>query len=379
MKDKYDVLLCPPDLRGNERCYIEKCLEDSWISTNGPFVDQFEQQMSGLVNRKFAIATSSGTAALELCLSGCGIGSGDYVIVPDWTFSATANAVIHTGATPFFVDISAENWGLEPSDLVESLQRLQNENIRPKAIIVVQPPGLVAHMVAIRDICTKYDIIMIEDAAGALGTDQNGTLPRSLSDLAAFSFNGNKIITASSGGMVVTDNQKYAERIRMLSVNSHGPNYNYSIPGYNNRMSNICAGIGLAQMERFDQILSDKKRIAERYDQALKDLMLFQPAPRASSHVSNHWMYCALLASEEQALSLIRFMEGKRIQIRIFWRSLSSEPAFSSFPRSAVKNSRAISGRVVALPCGSGLMPAEQERVIEELEKWCTTIEGNAS
>jgi dTDP-4-amino-4,6-dideoxygalactose transaminase len=144
-------------------------------------------------------------------------------------------------------------------------------------------------------------------------------------------------------------------------------------------MSNICAGIALAQMERLTKILSNKKRIAERYDQALNGLMAFELAPRAAPNVSNHWMYCAQLPSEKLALSLILYMGQKRIQVRQFWRSLTSEPAFSSFLRSRVENSRAISGRVVALPCGSGLTLVEQENVIEEVSNWHFSIEGRRS
>jgi len=370
MKDKYDILLCPPDLRGNERAYIDKCLEDSWVSTSGPFVEQFEKQLAGLLKREFAIATSSGTAALELCLTGSGVGKGDYVIIPDWTFSATANAVIHAGAIPFFADIDQGNWGLDPVDLEKSFERLKGDGIQVKAVIVVQPPGQVANMPAIKDICEKYDAILIEDAAGALGTYSDGNPLGSFSDLAAFSFNGNKIITASSGGMVVTNSSEYAKRVELLSMNSHGPNYTYKVPGSNNRMSNICAGIALAQMERFDEILANKRRISERYDEALKELPVFGPAPRAPGDSSNHWMYCALLKSESQGQDLIKFMEERRVQVRVFWRSLTSEPAFCDFPHSEVKNSREISGRLVALPCGSALSVDEQEQVIEGVREW---------
>lgn len=376
MKNRYDILLCPPDLRGDERGFIEKCLEDNWVSTSGPFVEEFEKKIAAFLDREFSIATSSGTAALELCLSGAGVGTGDYVIVPDWTFSATPNAVMHAGATPYFVDIDKDNWGLNPVDLDAAIDALEKDGVCPKAVIVVQPPGHVASMIEIKDICTRYDIVLIEDAAGALGTYFNGTPAGAFSDLAAFSFNGNKIITASSGGMVVTDNPDYASRVSMLSVNSHGPNYNYKIPGYNNRMSNICAGIALAQFGRFKAILEDKKRISKRYDQALKNLVVFRPIPRAPVEDSNHWMYCALLDSETQAQSLIQFMEQRKIQIRVFWRSLTSEPAFSTMPQSVVSNSRAISGRVVALPCGSGLTSSEQELVIEGLSDWWATTEG---
>lgn len=378
MKDMYDILLCPPNMRGNERSYLDKCLETNWVSTNGVFVEEFEKLIANFLNMQFSIATSSGTMALELCLSGSGIGRDDYVIIPDWTFSATANAVLHVGAIPYLADIGDANWGLDPADLEESFQRLKREGIYPKAVITVQPPGQTANMRPIKELCTKYNAVLIEDAAGALGTRSEDCPLGSLSDLVAFSFNGNKIITASSGGMVVTNNAEYAKRIQLLSDNSHGRNYNYIIPGNNSRMSNVCAGIALAQMERFDEILASKKRIAERYDKALEGLPLFVSAPRAPAESSNHWMYCALLDSEARAQSLIQFLEERRIQIRVFWRSLSSEPAFSQFPRSSVTNSRAISGRVISLPCGSALTPAEQERVIVELENWSRQEEGKS-
>lgn len=366
----YDILLCAPDLAGNERLYLERCIAENWISTAGPFVDQFEQKIAALLGRKYAVATSSGTAAIELALIGAGLRPGDRVIVPDWTFSATATAAAHAGASLYMADITLDGLGLDPEDLERALALHRNESIRVGAVIAVHPFGYPANLNPLRDICAAYGVPLVEDAAGAIGTLYEGSHVGGHGSVSALSFNGNKTLTTGGGGMALTDNAEQAQAIRAYSTNSHGPNYHYKVIGYNHRMTNLAAAIGLAQLERLDEMIESKKRIAARYDRALQEIGGLQTIPTVSWGTPNSWMYCAYAESEYEAKSLIDFMDERRIQVRIFWRSLASEPAFAGAGRSELKNSRFISGRVVALPCSSHLTMQEQERVIDALRSW---------
>lgn len=370
MNRTYDILLCAPDLAGNERLYLERCIAENWISTAGPFVDEFEQKIAALLGRKHAIATSSGTAAIELALIGAGLQAGDRVIVPDWTFSATATAAAHAGASLYMADITLDGLGLDPDDLERSLELHRKENTRVGAVVAVHPFGYPAKLTLLRDICAAYGVPLIEDAAGAIGTLYKGNHVGGHGSVSAFSFNGNKTLTTGGGGMVLTDDAARAQIIRAYSTNSHGPNYHYKVIGYNHRMTNLAAAIGLAQLERLDEMIDSKKRIAARYDRALREIGGLQAIPMVSWGTPNSWMYCAFAENEYEAKTLIDFMDERRIQVRIFWRSLASEPAFTGAGRSELKNSRAISGRVVALPCSSHLTMQEQERVIDALRGW---------
>jgi perosamine synthetase len=370
----YDILLSSPDLRGNEQDYIRQCISDNWISSAGPFVGEFEEKISKRLGRKHAVATSSGTAAIELGLIGSGIKSGDKVVVPDWTFAATASAVAHIGAEIILADVTRDGFGLDPVDLEKILQADRQGPSRITAAIAVHPFGHPADMDALMDVCNRYGIAMIEDAAGAIGSSYKGKPVGGHGKVSAISFNGNKTLTTGGGGMVLTDNDDIAEVMRLHSVNSQGPNYRYKVIGYNHRMTNLAAGIGLAQLERLDEMLESKKRISDRYTAYLEQSGCLETIPHMPWATSNCWMYCGLAKSEAHACSLIEFMDKNRVQVRIFWRSLASEPAFQDIQRSDLKNCREISGRVVALPCSSHLTEEQQENVIALLGEWHKTV-----
>lgn len=370
MERIYDIPLSVPDLRGREREYLVACVDENWVSTAGPFVDEVEQRLAELTGRQHAVATSSGTAALHLALIAAEVGPGDQVIIPDWTFSATANAVIHAGATPILADITRSSWTLDPALVEQALSARKPDDPRIGAVIPVHALGHPAEMDPLVEICAAHGVPLIEDAAGAIGALYKGRKIGSLGDSAMFSFNGNKTVTAGGGGAIVTDNPKWADAMRLFSVNSHAPHYKYATVGFNYRMTNLSAAVCQAQLQRLDEMLACKKRIAETYDAAFAERTDIHPMPREPWVESNFWMYTILCGSTADAQSLVDYMEPRKIQVRIFWRALSSEPPYRKFPRVHTSVCESISGRVVAIPCSSGLSPDDQARVIEALSNW---------
>jgi dTDP-4-amino-4,6-dideoxygalactose transaminase len=366
--DSERIPLSVPDLRGNESRYLEQCIRDNWVSSAGPFVADMERRVGMLVGRSDAVATVNGTAALHLALTVAGIGRDDRVMVPDWTFVATANAVCHAGAVPFFTDVNAETWSLDPGLVVRALGRLEN---RIRAVIVVHPLGHPADIDPIRAACERFGIPLIEDAAGAIGALYKGRPVGSFGRLSIFSFNGNKTVTAGGGGMVVTDEPGLAERIRSLSTQARiGADYLYREIGYNYRMTNLNAAVGLAQLERLNDMVAAKRAVASVYDSALAGREDMRPMPRMPWAESSCWLYSVRCASVSDAETLVNHLRKQNIEGRIFWRALSPQPAFSDCPRLLTGVARELSGRVVSLPCGSALTQAQQERVVTALSEW---------
>lgn len=361
------IPLSVPDLRGREAEYLARCVEDNWVSSAGPDVVALELGIAARAARRFAVATVNGTAALHLALIAVGVRPGDRVIVPDWTFAATANAVAHAGGSPVFVDVRKADWALDPELLAEALQRYAPV----RAVLVVDPLGHAADLNTIESICSAYDVPVIEDAAGAIGAFHHERPCGSGGLASTFSFNGNKLMTAGGGGMVVTDDEEIAKKVRHLSTQAR-PNADYvhdSI-GYNYRMTNLNAALGLAQFERLDEMVAARSAIAERYDEAFANTPRLNPMPRPEHSTSTGWLYSVQIESEQAARSLVDWLDADGIDARLFWRSLSSQEPWSSAPRVLQGVSAALSGTVVSLPSSSSLTTAEQARVIKSARRW---------
>lgn len=368
MLDLNPIPLSVPDLRGNETVYLAKCVNDNWVSSAGPFVTEMERRMAGLTERDYAVATVNGTTALKLALMATGVGSGDLVAIPDWTFAATANAVIHTGATPLFVDVTAATWTLDPELLGASLRRWGG---RVKAIVPVHTLGHPAEMESILSIAATDGVPVIEDAAGAIGAGYRGRPTGSFGRAAIFSFNGNKTVTAGGGGMVVTDDEGLAITVRHLSTQARlGSEYRHDAIGFNDRMTNLSAAVGLAQIERLDEMLAAKRRIAAVYDHALSGRDDVVPMPRAEWAESGCWLYSLLTASPQDAAALTAALAVLKIEARIFWQSLAVQAPYTKFPHELNGISARLSGCVVSLPCSSCLTETGQSRVIDALAGW---------
>lgn len=360
--------LAEPDLRGRESEYLARCIADNWVSSAGPFVGDFERKVSEIAGCSHGVAVVNGTAALSLALIAAGIKQGDHVIVPDYTFAATANSVLHIGAVPCFVDVTGDTWTLDP-DLVAVV--LAKHQRRIAAVVPVHTLGHPAEMDRLRTICDAAGVALIEDAAGAIGAQYRGRPAGSFGHAAIFSFNGNKTVTAGGGGMIVTNRTDWAERAKAISQQARaGTRYQYEAVGYNYRLTNVNAAIGMAQLERLTEMLGLKRAIAARYDDALRTRNDLRPMPRAPWAESACWLYSVLCGSSGAADSLVATMNGLNIEARHFWEALSAQTPYRDQPRSLTGVSASLSGRVVSLPCSSHLTTAEQDQVIDALNAW---------
>jgi dTDP-4-amino-4,6-dideoxygalactose transaminase len=365
------IPLAVPDLRGREAEYLARCIADNWVSSAGPFVSDFERVVAERAGRRYGIATMSGTTALQLALMAAGVRPGAKVIVPDWTFAATANAVYHAGAVPFFVDVETATWTIDPTLVADVLAKHEGAI---SAVIAVHAMGTPADMDPLRDTCQRAGVPLIEDAAGAIGGAYKRRPVGALGDFAMFSFNGNKTVTAGGGGVAVTDSESAAHRIRWLSTQARtGDDYSYGEIGFNFRMTNLNAAVGLAQMERLDAMLEAKRAIAARYDQALAQRSVLVPMPRPSWAESACWMYCVRARSASDAAGLVQHLNAAGIQARAFWRSLSAQEPYAGAPRRLTGVAKQLSGCVVSLPCSSSLDEKDQARVLDVLSTWRST------
>jgi dTDP-4-amino-4,6-dideoxygalactose transaminase len=358
------IPLATPDLRGREAEYLVQCVRDNWVSSAGPFVTRLEQEIARLAGAPHGVATMNGTAAIHLALLGAGVKPGGLVIVPDWTFAATANAVAHAGARPWFVDVTAESWSLDPVLVDEALAA----DGRVAAVIAVDALGHPADMDALRRACAQRGVPLIEDAAAAVGARYKGRPCGGLGDFGTFSFNGNTTITAGGGGMIVTSDEAAAKRMRSLSAQARsGGEYLHDEVGWNYRMTNLNAAVALAQLERLDEMLAIKRKIARRYDGALGGRNDLIPMPRQAWADSGCWHYGVLAASKEDAGALVAHMAAQAIEARVFWRSLSEQKPWTDAARTLRGMSHTLSGRVVVLPCSTHIRDEDLDRVVEAL------------
>ena len=360
------IPLAIPDLRGNEAAYLARCVADNWVSSAGPEVGKIEARMAALSGRAHGVATVNGTAALHLALVMAGVGSGHRVVLPDWTFAATANAVLMAGATPVFVDVTAESWTLDPALLADAIA-----DHAPAAVLPVHVLGHPADMDPIMAACAEKGIAVIEDAAGAIGAVYRGRPVGGLGDAATFSFNGNKTITAGGGGVLVTDRTDWAVHARALSAQARaGAAYRYLEPAFNYRMPNINAALGLAQLERLDEMVSAKRAIAARYDAAMAERADLAPMPRCDWAESGCWLYSVRCADRTAAADLVDHLNRAGADARLFWETLSDQEPYAAYPRLRTGVATSLSGTVVSLPCSSQLTEADQGRVIAALAGW---------
>jgi dTDP-4-amino-4,6-dideoxygalactose transaminase len=368
MSSEAFIPLSVPDLRGRELWYLERCVADNWVSSGGPFVTELEKRLAQRIGCRGAVSVVNGTAALHLALLGAGVRPGDHVAVPDWTFAATVNAVFHCGAVPVFVDIDHTSWCLDPALVAAALA---DRALCIRAIIGVDVLGHPADWDALRAACSGREVVLVEDAAGAIGASYKGRAAGALADVATISFNGNKVMTAGGGGLLLSDDETILCRARHLSTQARvGEEYEHDAVGFNYRMTNVNAAVALAQLERLDEMVAARRAIAARYDAALADRDDIRPMPRCNWAESSCWLYSVALESEAAATDLIAAMQRRRIGARRFWRALSGQEPYRDAPRKSSGVAADLSGRVVSLPCSSSLGEEQQDRVIEVLRAW---------
>lgn len=364
------IPVAEPNINGNERKYVLDCLASTWISSRGEYITRFENGFAKFIGTKYAIATSNGTTALHLALLALGIGNGDEVIVPDLTFVASANTVAYTGAKPIFADVDRTTWNIDPQKIEKSITN------KTRAIMVVHLYGNPANMEKIMRISQEYNLFIVEDAAEAHGAQikmrEKWKKVGSIGHIGCFSFYGNKIITTGEGGMVVTNNKKYAEKMRVLRDHGQDPKrrYYHKIIGYNYRMTNIQAAIGVAQLEKIDAFIAKKVWIANIYNLLLANIKGITLPPQARSGKNVYWMYSVLL-DKPYALSrdkLMKVLLKKRVETRPFFYPITSLPPYKS--KTDNFNSSYLSKHGINLPSSVTLQEEQIHYICDVIKKY---------
>jgi perosamine synthetase len=376
------VPLCVPEIRGNEWKYVRECLDTNWVSSVGPFVDRFEAAVAARVGAAHAVATVNGTAALHAALLVAGVRADDEVLVSALTFIAPANAVRYVGAWPVFVDAEPAHAQMDPVRAVEFLERgcewragvLRNRATgrRVSAILPVHILGHPVEMTPLLEAARRYGLAVIEDATESLGASYRGTAVGHLGDIACFSFNGNKLITTGGGGMIVTDREDWARRAKYLTTQAKDDavEFEHGDVGFNYRLTNVLAAMGVAQMEQLDSYVEAKRRIAATYREALnavEGLTFLREAPWA---FGTDWMSTVLIdatAYGKDSRAALRHLDSRGIQTRPLWQPLHRSKAHTPLCAGDVRVADRLNRDALTLPCSVGLSPEQQERVIEAL------------
>lgn len=364
------IYLSPPEVGPEERQMLLDAFDSNWIAPLGPDVDAFEAELAERVGVGHAVALSSGTAALHLALLMLGVGRGDEVLVPSFTFVATANAVSYLGAEPVFVDCSASTWNIDPDLVADELAVRARDGRLPRALVTVDLYGQSADYDALLAAAAAYGVPVVEDAAEALGATYRGRPAGSFGTASVFSFNGNKIITTSGGGMLVTESAELADRARYLATQAREPfpHYEHTTLGFNYRLSNLLAALGRAQLRGLDSRIDRRRRINEHYRSRLAGVPGIEFMPRADYGEPNHWLTCLTVDPDRFGADreMIRLaLEEHDIESRPTWKPLHLQPLFAG--------ARAVGGAVCAdvfrrglcLPSGSALNDDELGRIVD--------------
>lgn len=357
------IYLSPPNVGTQESEMLFDVMKDGWISSVGPSLDLFEADLEKIYAAKKVLALNSGTSALHLALVLSGVGRADTVLVSTFTFAASVNVILYQGATPVFIDSEKETWNLDPGLLLEYLQRTQQ---KPKALIVTHLYGVPAQIEVIKRICKEYEIILIEDAAEAVGSSFNGKPLGSFGDLGILSFNGNKIITTSGGGALITNGEGYKKGLHLATqANSGKSDYYHSEVGYNYRMSNVLAGMGVVQLQRLEEFVSKKRAIFDYYKDHLSAWFDFPVEP--DSTFCNRWLTTLTSKTDMDMTRLIIHLDESNIESRRLWRPLHLHPAYSSYGFEGSAVAEELYNKGICLPSGTGITFEELDYVIERL------------
>jgi dTDP-4-amino-4,6-dideoxygalactose transaminase len=371
------IYLSSPHMSGREMAYIDEAFDTNWIAPLGPNVNNFETDLVRYTGCGHVAALSSGTAAIHLAIILLGVGPGDEVIVPSFTFSATVNPVVYQHATPVFVDSEKETWNMDP-ELLEKAIKDKRQGAKAKsikAIIVVHLYGMPANMDDIMAVAGKYGIPVIEDAAEALGSKYKGKSLGSFGDFGVFSFNGNKIITTSGGGALASDNEAMIDKARFLATQARdkAPHYQHSHIGYNYRMSNVLAGIGRGQMEVLDERIQQRRA---NYDFYLKSFSSYQGIEflkePSDAYFSNRWLTTVIIDANKTGIARERLqveLEKENIETRPLWKPMHLQPVFSSYPAYLNGVSESLFNTGLCLPSGSNMTEEQKCFVVEAIQK----------
>jgi len=361
--------LSVPHMGGNEMKYVAEAFASNWLSTVGPNLDAFEREFAERLGRP-AVALASGTAAMHLGLRLLGVGPGDEVLVSDLTFAASVNPIRYLGAAPVFVDSDPETWMMSPWLLAAALADRVRRGRRPRAVVAVHLYGQCADMDPILDACRRHHVAVLEDAAEALGATYKGRPAGTLGAAAAFSFNGNKIITTTGGGMLTAARRDWVDKARFWSTQARDPGvaYHHTELGYNYRMSNVLAGIGRGQLEVLAQRVCQRRAVAFRYRDAFADLPGISLMPQAAYGLHTNWLSCFLVDPAGPGPSrddILRELSEHDIEARPLWKPMHLQPLYAGCERYGGEVATRLFEHGLCLPSSSSLAPADQDRVIE--------------
>jgi perosamine synthetase len=376
------IPLCVPEIHGNEWHYIKECLDTNFVSSVGPFVNRFERGLSEHTGTRFGVATVNGTAALHIALLAAGIQPEDEVLVSTLTFIAPANAIRYVGAWPVFVDAEREYWQMDPQKAIDWLEKecrwtggeLRNKTTgrRIKAILPVHILGHPVDIDPILAVAQKYDLRVIEDATESLGVKYKERKVGHLGNIACFSFNGNKLITTGGGGIILTDNEAMARRAKYLTTQAKDDplEFVHGTVGYNYRLSNIQAALGCAQLEKLDEYVMAKRRIASVYTKAFDKLGGLIPMREAPWAFSTFWLFTVLVDAAQYGMdsrALLRALDEQKIQTRPLWQPLHLSPAHRGMPATDCSVAECLNRDAISLPCSVGLPEPDQQNVIKAI------------
>ncbi len=361
-REKYKIFLSPPHQSGDEQKFFEEVLKSNWLAPGGQFVNAFESGLKKLTKRNHCVALNSGTAGIHLALKVLGVEPGDYVLCQTFSFVATANPIAYLGAIPVFIDSEEASWNMDPDLLEQAILDLRKEGIAPKAIIYTHIYGYPAKVDDLLDIGRRYELPVIEDAAEALGTKIDGKPVGIFGDISVFSFNGNKIVTTSGGGALLTDNDSWALKARSLAVQSRDNKkpFLHSEIGYNYQMSNLSASLGLAQLPCLDKWVEKKRSIFADYLSFFQDLGDYEFVEEVCNVYSNRWLSVFLAPDGELRNKIITSLEINEIECRRFWKPLHLLGIYALQKAYVSDVSSKLFDKGFCLPSGVGLAENEQ-------------------
>ncbi|KQT41879.1 aminotransferase [Devosia sp. Leaf420] len=371
------ILLSTPHMGESELDFVQQAFTTNWIAPLGPNVDAFENEVVELIGSKHGVAVSSGTAAIHLSLLLLGVGPEDTVFCSSLTFAASVNPIAYQGARPVLIDSEPDSWNMSPKALERALESAKRAGKLPKAVIVVNLYGQSADMDPIQELCRQYGVDIVEDAAESMGAKYKGRPSGTFGRLGIFSFNGNKIITTSGGGMLITEERELAQRARFLATQARdpAPHYQHSTIGYNYRMSNILAGVGRGQLRMLDDRVAARRAVFDLYSEGLADIDWLELMPEPEWSNSTHWLTAATIrpdVTNRSASDVIGLLSNELIEARPVWKPMHMQPVFADaqyFPHDNESVSTGLFERGFCLPSGSNLTKEQVERIIAVIRK----------
>lgn len=370
MKEK--IWLSSPHLTGEEQKYIKEAFETNWVAPLGPNVSGFERDICNYTGTSSCSALSSGTAAIHLALILLGVAEGDEVLCSSFTFSATANPIAYQRAIPVFIDSERDTWNMDPVLLEKAIKDRVANGQKPKAILVVHLYGMPAKIEEIMAVADAYDIPVIEDAAEAIGSFYKGKALGTFGKMGVFSFNGNKIITTSGGGALVSDTPELCQQATFLATQARdtAPHYQHSHIGYNYRMSNVVAGIGRGQIEVLNDRVTARRRVFEIYKEELSGIKAISFVDEPEGYYSNRWLTTILTDSYDKREKLRLAFETENIESRPLWKPMHLQPVFEKYPSYTNGVSEDLFDRGLCLPSGSNMSDNDLKRVINKIKEF---------